>query len=156
MLELTTIATLVSLSWLIPAAPLGGAILIAGLLVSFTRTINRLTKPISLFLIACIAFSTLLSLLFFLSHISGQSFQLHFDISTITLNLSFYVNEIVEKALIIFGTLFLLSMIFSFYALDRQKGYVRYMVGMSFLCSLIFCIILTNDSFRFVLEGLPL
>tara|TARA_Y100001968_G_C19444190_1_gene764313 strand:- start:2364 stop:2834 length:471 start_codon:yes stop_codon:yes gene_type:complete len=156
MLQLTTMATLLDLSWIIPAAPLGGAIAIAVLLVSFTKTINRLTKPISLFLIACVSLSIILSLLFLLKHISGQSINFDFDIANITLNIAFVVNELVEKSLIIIGSIFLFSMIFSYYILDRQKGYVRYMASLSFLCSLTFLGVLNSDSFGFIIKSLNL
>ena len=80
MLELTSMATLLDLSWIVPAAPLGGAMLIAALLLSFNTTINRLTKPISFILISCVALSTILSGLFLLNHVSGESFQMDLGI----------------------------------------------------------------------------
>ena len=42
--------TLIDLAWLIPFIPCLGAILIAILLVSFTRTMNRLSKPVAFIL----------------------------------------------------------------------------------------------------------
>ena len=147
MLELTSMATLLDLSWVVPATPLGGAILIAALLLSFNTTINRLTKPISFVLISCVALSTILSGLMLLNHASGESFQMD-------LGISFYLDDLVEKTLIVIGSIFLIAMILSYYILDRQKGYVRYMIALSFLCGLIYSSILNSYSFRFILEKL--
>ena len=152
MLEITSIGTLLDLSWTIPAAPFVGSIVIAALLVSFTRTINRLTKPISLFLIICATFSSILSALFLFNHVSGDSFKLNFDIANLTLNLAFYLNDFVDKSLIVISSIFLTAMILSYYLLGRKKGYVRYMASLSFLSSLIYFITLNNDSFQFILR----
>ena len=90
-----------------------------------------------------------------MNHVSGQSFYMGFDITDMSFSINFYVNDLVEKALIVIGSIFLLIMIFSYYLLDRQKGYVRYMAGLSILCSLIYGFTLNSNSFRFFAEKFP-
>ena len=64
------------LAWLIPLLPLIGAIFVGLGLISFNRTINRLTKPISFLLITSFIASTIFAGLLLSENISASiSFQ---------------------------------------------------------------------------------
>ena len=102
---------LLKISWLIPAIPLFSAFLVGTLLISFNRTINRLTKPISFFLITCVALSTIMSFTFFLNKVDIKAFELNFDLASIAFHWTFYLNLFIEKTLSIAGLVIILTMI---------------------------------------------
>ena len=127
----------INLSIFLPIFPLGMTILIFILLRSFNRTINRLTKPISFLLLVSILISTLLSLYFFLNHVSGN-----IPLSTIfsnfkSLNLEIHLNDLTEKIIIILGLISSSIILYSVFKLPRQSGYVLYMVSIGFIISLL-------------------
>jgi len=127
----------INLSLLLPIFPLGMTIFIFILLRSFNRTINRLTKPVSVLLLVSILISTLLSLYFFLNHVSGN-----IPLSSIlsifkSLNLEIHLNELTEKIIIILGLISSLIILYSVAKLPRQIGYVLYMVSIGFITSLL-------------------
>ena len=112
---------LLKLTWLIPGLPIIASIFIALLLLSFSKTMNRLTKPVSYFLIISTAFAEIINFILFKNDISGnqQLFARNFQL-------------VVDKPAILFsesiGLVFLLIMIFSVAKLERRKGYVRYFI----------------------------
>ena len=63
---------LLKLTWLIPGLPILSSALLAVLLLSFSKTMNRLTKPVSYFLIISVSFSEILNFILFEEHISGN------------------------------------------------------------------------------------
>ena len=132
------------ISWLIPTIPMLGSIFMTVLLISFNRTINRLTKPISIFLIGCVSISTVTSSILFFRDISDKSLDLNFRLATLNLHFTLYLNLFVEKILSIGGLLIMLAMIFSFYFLERKKGYVRYMTSISTLSAIFFFFVLNG------------
>ncbi len=136
--------SLLNIAWLIPAIPFIGATFIAILLISFNRTINRLTKPISFFLISCVFISTLISTIMLLNKVSGQSIEKDLILSTINLHISFYLNLFVEKLLTFSGLFLAIIMTSSYYLLDRRQGYVRYIISISAFSGLLFFIIMNG------------
>ena len=127
----------ISLSLFLPIFSLGMTMLIFILLRSFNRTINRLTKPVSVLLLVSILISTLLSLYFFLNHVSGN-----IPLSSIlsifkNLNLEIHLNEFTEKIIIILGLVSSSIILYSVARLPRQIGYVLYMVSIGFVTSLL-------------------
>ena len=127
----------INLSIFLPIFPLGMTILIFILLISFTRTINRLTKPVSILCLVSVLLSTFLSLYLFLNHVSGD-----IPISNIlsifkNLNLEIHLNELTEKVIIIIGLISSSIILYSVSKLPRQSGYVLYMVGIGFITSLL-------------------
>ena len=127
----------INLSIFLPISPLGMSIFIFVLLRSFKRTINRLTKPVSVLLLVSILISTLLSLYFFLNHVSGN-----IPLSSIlsifkNLNLEIHLNEFTEKIIIILGLVSSSIILYSVARLPRQIGYVLYMVSIGFVTSLL-------------------
>ena len=115
---------LLNLTWLIPWIPIISSVFITVLLLSFSTTMNRLTKPVSWVLIISLTLSEILNFIFFKNDISGneQLFAGNFQL-------------VVDKPAILFsestGLLFLLIMIFSVAKLQRRKGYVRYFILLS-------------------------
>ncbi len=127
----------IKLSIFLPIFPLGMTIFILILLVSFTRTINRLTKPVSILFLVSILLTTFLSLYLFLNHVSAD-----IPISSIlsifkSLNLEIHLNELTEKVIIILGLISSSIILYSVSKLPRQSGYVFYMVSIGFITSLL-------------------
>ena len=63
---------LLNLTWLIPGLPIIASIFIALLLLSFSKTMNRLTKPVSYFIIISLSFSEIINFILFKKNISGN------------------------------------------------------------------------------------
>ncbi len=135
----------ISLSIFLPILPLGMTIFIFILLRSFTRTINRLTKPVSILFLVSILITTLLSLYLFLNHVSGD-IPLYSILSIFKgLNLEIHLNELTEKIIIILGLISSSIILYSVSKLPRQSGYVLYMVGIGFITSLLISATLLID-----------
>ena len=126
-----------NLSIFLPIFPLGMTIFIFILLRLFNRTINRLTKPVSILILASILISMLLGLYFFLNHIAGNI--LLSDIFTIfeSSNLEIHLNELTEKIIIIIGLISSSIILYSLAKLPRQNGYVLYIVSIGLIASLL-------------------
>ena len=127
----------IKLSILLPTFPLGMTIFIFILLISFSRTINRLTKPVSILFLLSILITTLLSLYLFLNHVSGN-----IPLSTIfsnfkSLNLEIHLNDLTEKIIIILGLISSSIILYSVSKLPRQSGYVLYIVSIGFITALL-------------------
>ena len=126
-----------NLSIFLPIFPLGMTIFIFILLRLFNRTINRLTKPVSILILASILISTLLGLYFFLNNIAGNI--LLSDIFTIfeSFNLEIHLNELTEKIIILIGLISSSMVLYSLAKLPRQNGYVLYIVSIGLIVSLL-------------------
>ena len=126
-----------NLSIFLPIFPLGMTIFIFILLRLFNRTINRLTKPVSILILASILISMLLGLYFFLNHIAGNI--LLSDIFTIfeSSNLEIHLNELTEKIIILIGLISSSMVLYSLANLPRQNGYVLYIVSIGLIVSLL-------------------
>jgi len=127
----------INLSIFLPVFPLGMTIFIFILLRSFNRTINRLTKPVSVLFLISILISTLLSLYFFLNHVSVNIPLANILSIPKSLNLEIHLNELTEKIIIILGLISSSIIIYSVAKLPRQSGYVLYMVIIGFVTSLL-------------------
>ena len=130
---------------LIPLIPLVTALFIFLLLVSFNRTLNRLTKPVTALVVLSLLSSTFISLLDFFRKIEEEivlSDALKFFEKT---NLVIHLNLVNEK-IIIFFSLIMISIIgLSFYKLPRKKGYVSLMISLGLISSLVILSILLID-----------
>ncbi len=127
----------INLSIFLPTFPLGMTIFIFILLRSFNRTINRLTKPVSILLLLSILSSILLSLYFFLNHVSGNIPLSNIVSIFKSFNLEIHLNELTEKIIIILGLISSSIILYSVAKLPRQNGYVLYIVGIGFITSLL-------------------
>jgi len=135
----------INLSIFLPIFPLGMTIFIFILLISFNRTINRLTKPVSVLFLASILIPTLLSFYLFFNNVAGDV-----PISNIlsifkSLNLKIHLNDFTEKTIIILGSISSSIILYSVAKLPRQSGYVLYMVSIGLITSLLISGILLVD-----------
>ena len=132
---------LLDLTWLIPGLPLLASIFIAVLLLSFSKTMNRLTKPVSYFIIISLTFSEIINFILFKNNISGND----------VLFGSNFVLFIDRPALLVsesIGLIFLLIMLFSVAKLERRNGYVRYFISLGILSSLVYLFSFSGSLFH--------
>ena len=132
---------LLDLTWLIPGLPLLASIFIAVLLLSFSKTMNRLTKPVSYFIIISLIFSEIINFILFKNNISGND---------ILFGSNFIL--VVDRPALLFsesiGLIFLLSMLFSVAKLERRNGYVRYFISLGLLSGLVYLFSFSGSSFH--------
>ena len=130
---------------LIPLIPLVTSLFILVLLVSFNRTLNRLTKPVT----ALVALS-LLSSAFISSFDYFQKIEKELVLSKVLkffeeTNLVIHLNLINEKIIIFFSLIMILVIGLSFYKLPRKKGYVSLMISLGLISSSVMISILLID-----------
>ncbi len=140
--------SLLDVAWIIPFAPILGAFFVWILLISFNRTINRLTKPVSYLLIICVGISTLLSFALFQKHLKGNILDLDLILLSLKLHLDLYVNNLAAIVSTIFGFFVILIMATSYYLMERKKGYVSYFIFLALACGSLFFFILSGDPFQ--------
>ena len=132
---------LLNLTWLIPGLPLFASVFIAVLLLSFSKTMNRLTKPVSYFIIISLTFSEIINFILFKKNISGSD-------SLLGSNFELFV----DRPALLFsestGLIFLLIMLFSVTKLERRSGYVRYFVSLGLLSGLIYLFSFSGSLFH--------
>ena len=136
--------TLGKISWLIPALPLAGSLLVILLLVSFNRTINRLTKPVSFFLIACLLISTSFCLVLFFLKAPEQSQDFNLIFSSIKFRFTFFLDNTIEKVVALIGSVIISILIWSLYSLERRNGYVRYFSSITAISGILFLLIIAK------------
>ena len=130
---------------LIPLIPLVTSIFILILLVSFNRTINRLTKPVT----AMVSLS-LLSSAFISSFDYFKKIEEELVLSEVLKffeekNLVIHLNLVNEKIIIFFSLIMILIIGISFYKLPRKKGYVSLMISLGLISSAVMLTILLKD-----------
>ena len=92
----------VSISILIPLVPMVMALLILILLVSFNRTINRLTKPVSFLVVFSLLSSALISSYLYIKKIEGELYLSNYLRFLENKNLVLHSNSLTEKITIVF------------------------------------------------------
>ena len=117
---------LLNLTWLIPGLPIIASIFIALLLLSFSKTMNRLTKPVSYFIIISLIFSEIINFILFKKDISGIDLLIGSNFQLVVDRPALLVSESI-------GLVFLLIMLFSVAKLKRRSGYVRYFILLGLL-----------------------
>ena len=132
---------LLNLAWLIPGLPIIATVFMALLLLSFSKTMNRLTKPISYFIITSLVCSEVIDFILFKKNISG--------------NYSFFRSDFelfVDRPALLFaeyiGLIFLLIMFFSVTKLKRRSGYVSYFIFLGFLSGLAYLFSFSGSLFH--------
>ena len=135
----------INTSILIPLIPLVTALFIFVLLVSFNRTINRLTKPVTALIALSLVSSAFISAFDYFNKIEEEfvlsKFLKYFEETNLVMNL----NLVNEKIIIIFSLIMTLAIGLSFYKLPRKKGYVLLMIGLGFISSSVILSILLID-----------
>ena len=135
----------INISILIPLIPMGMALFILILLVSFNRTINRLTKPVSALVVFSLLSSTLISTFLYFKKIEGEVFLSNYLKLFESTNLVLHLNSLTEKIVIFFTVIIAIVIGFLFYKLPRRKGYVTLIIGISLISSSIMFAVLFLD-----------
>ena len=132
---------LLDLTWLIPGLPLLASVFIAVLLLSFGKTMNRLTKPVSYFIIISLTFSEIINFILFKNNISGNDLLFGSNFVLVIDRPALLVSESI-------GLIFLLIMLFSVAKLERRNGYVRYFISLGLLSSLVYLFSFSGSLFH--------
>ena len=135
----------INISILIPLIPMGMALFILILLVSFNRTINRLTKPVSALVVFSLLSSALISTFLYLKKIEGEVFLSNYLKLFESTNLVLHLNSLTEKIVIFFTVIIAIVIGLLFYKLPRRKGYVTLIIGISLISSSIMFAVLFLD-----------
>ena len=132
---------LLNLAWLIPGIPIIASIFITVLLLSFSKTMNRLTKPVSYFIISSLIFSEISDFILLKKNISGK-----------TLSFGSNLELVVDRSAILFsesvGLILLLIMLFSVTKLERRNGYVRYFILLGFFGGFLYLFSFSGNIFH--------
>ena len=135
----------INLSIAIPLIPMGMALFIFILLISFNRTINRLTKPVSFLVVFSLLASTLISSYLYFKKIEGELFLSNYLRVFENNNLVLHLNSLTEKITICFAIIMAIVIGVLFYKLPRQKGYVSLLIGISVISSSIIFAVMSLD-----------
>ena len=132
---------LLNLTWLIPGLPILASFFIGLLLLSFNKTMNRLTKPVSYFIIFSLLFSEIINFILFKKNISGNDSIFGSELQLVVDRPALIVAESI-------GLVILLIMLYSFAKLDRRSGYVRYFILLGFLSGFIYLFSFSGNLFH--------
>tara|TARA_B100000965_G_scaffold192682_1_gene160891 strand:+ start:1568 stop:1945 length:378 start_codon:yes stop_codon:yes gene_type:complete len=124
---------------------MGMALLILILLLSFNRTINRLTKPVSFLAVSSLLSSALISAFLYFKKIEGDLLLSNYLKLFESTNLVLHLNSLTEKVVIFFTLIIAILIGILFYKLPRQKGYVSLIIGISFISSSIMFAVMFLD-----------
>ena len=130
---------------LIPLIPLVTTLFIFILLVSFNRTINRLTKPVTALVALSLLSSAFISLFDYFKKIEEELVLSEFLKLFEEKNLVIHLNLVNEKIIIFFSLIMILIIGISFYKLPRKKGYVSLMISLGLISSSAMLSILLID-----------
>ena len=132
---------LLNFTWLIPGIPIIASIFITVLLLCFSKTMNRLTKPVSYFIIISLTFSEIFDFILFKKNIVGNHLILRSNFELV-----------VDRSALLFseslGLIFLLIMLFSVAKLERRTGYVRYFISLGLLSGLVYLFSFSGSLFH--------
>ena len=132
---------LLNLIWLIPGLPIIASILIGLLLLSFSKTMNRLTKPVSYIFIISLALSEIVNFILFKNNTVGNNLILGRKFELVVDKSALFFAELI-------GFVFLLIMIVSFAKLQRRNGYVRYFIFLGFFSGLVYLFSFSGSLFH--------
>jgi len=130
---------------LIPLIPLVTALFIFVLLVSFNRTLNRLTKPVTAIVALSLLSSAFISAFDYFNKIEEELVLSKFIKYFEGTNLVMHLNLVNEKIIIFFSLIMTLVIGLSFYKLPRKKGYVSLMISIGLISSSVIISILLID-----------
>ena len=130
---------------LIPLIPLVTSLFIFILLVSFNRTLNRLTKPVTALVALSLLSSAFISLFDYFKKIEEELVLSEFLKFFEEKNLVIHLNLVNEKIIIFFSLIMILIIGISFYKLPRKKGYVSLMISLGLISSSVMLSILLID-----------
>ena len=130
---------------LIPLIPLVTSLLIFILLVSFDRTLNRLTKPVTAMVALSLLSSAFISSFDYFKKIEKELVLSEFLKFFEEKNLVIHLNLVNEKIIIFFSLIMIFIIGISFYKLPRKKGYVSLMISLGLISSSVMISILLID-----------
>ena len=130
---------------LIPLIPLITSLFIFILLVSFNRTINRLTKPVTALVALSLLGSAFISSFDYFKKVEEELVLSEFLKFFEEKNLVIHLNLVNEKIIIFFSLIMVLIIGISFYKLPRKKGYVTLMISLGLISSSVMLSILLID-----------
>ena len=136
---------LINSTILIPLIPFVTALFIFVLLVSFNRTLNRLTKPVTALILLSLFSSAFISTFDYFKKIEEELFLSKFIKFFEETNLVIHLNLVNEKIIIFYSLLMILIIGISFYKLPRKKGYVSLMISLGLISSSVMISILLID-----------
>ena len=125
--------------------PLFTALFIFILLVSFNRTLNRLTKPVTALVALSLLSSAFISLFDYFKKIEEELVLSEFLKYFEEKNLVIHLNLVNEKIIFFFSLIMILIIGISFYKLPRKKGYVSLMISLGLISSSVMVTILLID-----------
>ena len=137
--------TLINSTILIPLIPFFTSLFIFVLLVSFNRTLNRLTKPVTALVALSLLSSALISSFDYFKKIEEELVLSEFLKFFEEKNLVIHLNLVNEKIIIFFSLIMILIIGISFYKLPRKKGYVSLMISLGLISSSVMLSILLID-----------
>ena len=135
---------------LIPVIPLVTSLFIFILLVSFNRTINRLTKPVTALVALSLLSSAVISSFDYFKKIEEELVLSEFIKFFEEKNLVIHLNLVNEKIIIFFLVIMISIIAISFYKLPRKKGYVSLMISLGLISSSVMLSILLIDFSRLI------
>jgi len=130
---------------LIPLIPLVTSLLIFILLVSFNRTLNRLTKPVTAMVVLSLLGSAFISSFDYFKKIEEELVLSELLKFFEEKNLVLHLNLVNEKIIIFFSLIMILIIGISFYRLPRKKGYISLMISLGIISSSVMLSILLID-----------
>ena len=130
---------------LIPLIPLVTALFIFILLVSFNRTLNRLTKPVTALVLLSLISSAFISSFDYFKKIEKELVLSKFLKFFEEKNLVLHLNLVNEKIIIFFSIIMMSIIGLSFYKLPRKKGYVSLMISLGLISSSVMITLLLID-----------
>ena len=130
---------------LILLIPLITSLFIFILLVSFSRTLNRLTKPVTALVALSLLSSAFISAYDYFRKIEEEIVLSEFLKFFEEKNLVIHLNLLNEKIIIFFSLIIILIIGVSFYKLPRKKGYVSLMISLGLISSSVMLSILLID-----------
>ena len=136
---------LINTTILIPLIPLVTASFVFVLLVSFNRTLNRLTKPVTALVALSLLSSAFISCFDYFKKIEEELVLSKFLKFFEETNLVIHLNLVNEKIIIFFSLIMTLVIGLSFYKLPRKKGYVSLMISLGLISSSVMVSILLID-----------
>ena len=139
------VGTLINWTILIPLIPFFTALFIFVLLVSFNRTLNRLTKPVTALVALALLSSAFISCFDYFKKIEEELVLSKFLKFFEETNLVIHLNLVNEKIIIFFSLIMTLVIGLSFYKLPRKKGYVSLMISLGLISSSVMLSILLID-----------
>jgi len=139
------VGNLINSTILIPLIPLVTALFIFVLLVSFNRTLNRLTKPVTALIALSLLSSAFISCFDYFKKIDEELVLSKFLKFFEETNLVIHLNLVNEKIIIFFSLIMTLVIGLSFYKLPRKKGYVSLMISLGLISSSVMVSILLID-----------